>query len=226
MTNQPTVTLLELGLSARPAAIVEGFAAAPALWRDQALGSGYEARGDFYPGPRKHVDPGYFSDVGGRLGAVMRSVFGCSQSLKVDRALYSIVDTPPKDLSLAQRIPHFDDSSDHAFAMVHYLSHTPFGGTAFYRHKSTGLSQIPAQRHAEYLQALTRDLDIHGEPEPSYIAGSTAIFEQTGQVDFSYNRAVIYHGNQLHCPMILENLEHVSDPFRGRLTIAVFFRAM
>lgn len=225
MNSHSTIEVLNLGADVRPVAIVDGFSAMPDYWCKQALGKGYEFRGDFYPGHRKHVDSSYFNDVGGRLGAVMRSVFGCTKSLKVDRALYSIVMTAPHHLSLAQRIPHFDDSSGHAFAMVHYLSRSTFGGTAFYRHKSTGLSQISSARHGDYLHALTRDFEVHGEPSPAYIDGSTALFEQTGQAGFLYNRAVIYHGNQLHCPVILDDVDHSGDPSRGRLTIAAFFRA-
>lgn len=225
MTNQPTVDLLDLGRDVPPAVTVDGFAQSPETWRAEALDEGYEFRGDFYPGRRKHVSARYFDDVGGRLGAIMRSVFGCRTSLKVDRALYSIVSTAPDDLSLAQRIPHFDDSADNAFALVHYLSHDVFGGTAFYRHKSTGLAQITSIRHASYLEELAEDLNVLGEPGPAYIAETTAIFDQIGTADFAYNRAVIYHGNQLHCPVVPLHIMHPDEPATGRLTIAAFFRA-
>lgn len=226
MNSRRTIEVLELGPGIRPVAIIDGFADLPDHWCGQARGNGYESMGDFYPGQRRHVGSGYFNDVGARLGTVMRSVFGCTRSLKVDRALYSIVQTAPADLSLAQRVPHFDDSSSHAFALVHYLSRNDFGGTAFYRHKSTGLSQIPPTLHGRYLEALRRDFDVHGEPAPGYIDGSTALFEKIGVVDYLYNRAVIYHGNQLHCPIVLENAEHSGNPSCGRLTIAAFFRAI
>lgn len=225
MTNPPTIDLLDLGHGVPPAVIVDGFAQSPETWRDEALGEGYELRGDFYPGRRKHVAASYFDDVGGRLGAIMRSVFGCRKSLKVDRALYSIVSTAPENLSLAQRIPHFDDSADNAFALVHYLSHDVFGGTAFYRHKSTGLAQIKSIRHASYWEALAGDLDALGEPGPAYVAETTAIFDQIGCADFASDRAVIYHGNQLHCPVVPLHIMHPDEPAKGRLTIAAFFRA-
>lgn len=225
MTEKPKFALLDLGGGARPVAVIDGFASSPGHWRDCATGQGYEFRGDFYPGQRKHVEAAYFDDVGARLGAIMRTAFGCSKSLKVERTLYSIVDMEAADLSLAQRIPHFDDSAEDAYALVHYLSQGRFGGTAFYRHRSTGMAQIPLQRHAEYLAALKQDFAIHGEPRPAYIENSTAIFEQIGSVDFAYNRAVIYHGNQLHCPLVPDEIRHSHDPVAGRLTIAAFFRA-
>ncbi len=225
MNRQASLEVLDLGADAQPVAIIDGLAASPDTWRERGSGSGYEFRGDFYPGRRKHVDSCYFNDVGGPLGAVMRSIFGCSNFLRVDRALYSIVSTEADDLSLAQRIPHFDDCSNNSFAMVHYLSQGNFGGTGFYRHRSTGLFQVPIARQADYLSALTQDFEIFGKPPSAYINGSTDIFEQAGRVDFRYNRAVIYRGNQLHCPIIPQDLVHPGDPSCGRLTIAVFFRA-
>lgn len=225
MTDSPHIELLELGAGTQPVAVIDGFASSPEHWRNQSLGPGYAARGDFYPGQRRNVDPAYFEDVGKRLGKIMRSAFGCSRSLRVERALYSIVDTNPADLSLAQRIPHFDNSAEDAFALVHYLSLGRYGGTAFYRHRSTGMSQIHASQHAEYLEALGKDFATHGEPRPSYIDGSTAIFEQIGRVDFANNRAAIYRANQLHCPIVPNDVQHLRGPTGGRLTIAVFFRA-
>lgn len=225
MADIPCIDLLDLGADTQPVAVVDGFSTSPEHWRIRSLGGGYAIRGDFYPGLRRNVDPAYFEDVGVRLGKIVRSAFGCSRSLRVERALYSIVDTNPADLSLAQRIPHFDNSAEDAFALVHYLSQASYGGTAFYRHRSTGMAQIHASRHSEYLDALRRDFTAHGEPRPGYIDGSTAIFELIGCADFAYNRAAIYRANQLHCPIVPVGMQHPHDPVGGRLTIAAFFRA-
>ncbi|MBU2587237.1 MAG: hypothetical protein KJ872_03905 [Alphaproteobacteria bacterium] len=225
MTVRPSVEVIELPGADCPIAIVDGFAAAPERWRDQAVGDGYDYRGDFYPGQRKPVDPAYFGDIGQRLGLIMRSVFGCEKSLRVDRALYSLVSTAPDQLSLAQRIPHIDDVAPGSYAMVHYLAHTPFGGTAFYRHLSTGFAQIAAEQHRQYMEALEVDLDANGRPAPGYIAGDTPAFSQIGKVDFVYNRAVIYPGNLLHCSIVSTAVNHPGDPLTGRLTIAGFFHA-
>ncbi|PKP94740.1 MAG: hypothetical protein CVT75_03965 [Alphaproteobacteria bacterium HGW-Alphaproteobacteria-14] len=217
--------VIELPGADCPVAIVDGLAATPERWREQAVGGDYAHRGDFYPGQRKPVDPAYFQDIGQRLGAIMRSVFGCRNSLKVDRALYSIVSTQPDQLSLAQCIPHIDDVAPGSYAMVHYLAHTAFGGTAFYRQRSTGFAQVAAAQHRTYLAALESDLAAHGRPAPGYIQGDTLAFAQIGSVDFAYNRAVIYPGNLLHCSIARPDVGHPDDPLAGRLTIAGFFHA-
>ncbi|MFA6220261.1 MAG: DUF6445 family protein [Erythrobacter sp.] len=225
MAAKPSIEVLSIGDDCRPIAIVDGLAQAPHRWRDEAVGDGYAYRGDFYPGRRRPVGPAYFGDTGKRLGAVMRSVFGCTRSLSVDRALYSIVSTDPADLALAQRVPHIDDCAPDSYAMVHYLSHGAFGGTAFFRHRRSGLAQVPAERHAEYIDALDADLAMGGEPAPGYIDGTTALFEQLSSVEFAYNRAVIYRGNLLHCSIVPPGIDHPDDAATGRLTIAAFFRA-
>jgi hypothetical protein len=46
-----------------------------------------------------------------------------------------------------------------------------------------------------------------------------------GSVDFAYNRAVIYPGNQLHCSIVPAGVAHPGNPLTGRLTIAGFFHA-
>ena len=225
MSNPPAIGILELGEEQCPVAVIDGFARHPDRWRDEAQGGDYAFRGDFYPGRRKHVGADYFADVGMRLGAILQSVFGCSKSLHVERALYSIVSLDPSSLSLAQRFPHIDDLAPHAFAMVHYLSQRPFGGTAFYRHRKTGYSRISQARHPEYLAALERDLAADAGNSAGYIQGHTDAFEQIGHVDFAYNRAVIYPGNLLHCSIVPPAIEHPDDPLQGRLTIAGFFNA-
>lgn len=225
MPPEPQTQVIAPGPGLGPIAVIDGFATHPDHWRTQAMGPGYDWRGDFYPGRRRHADRAYFSDIGTRLGTVMQTVFGCRRALKVDRALYSVVSTDGQDLALAQRIPHIDDSSPHAFALVHYLSRGSFGGTAFYRHRETGLAQIPEGRRGEYLAALDHGFSRHGELEGGYIDGSTEMFEQLCTVPFVFNRAVIYHGNLLHCPVVPATIDHPDDPATGRLTIAAFFRA-
>lgn len=223
--GQPAIELLELGEEQYPVVVIDNFAGSADRWRDEAAGEGFAFRGDYYPGKRRPVGPDYFADVGRRLGSVLRTVYGCTRTLKVDRALYSIVSTRPDQLSLAQRIPHIDDVSANAFAMVHYLSDAPFGGTAFYRHRSTGLARISADRHQDYLSALETDLADHGAPAAAYVSASTAVFEQIGSVAFAYNRAVIYPGNLLHCSIVPQHIDHPDNPRKGRLTIAAFFVA-
>lgn len=224
-STRPSIEIIDLGEDAGPITVVDRFSGEPDRWREGAFAAAYAARGDYYPGRRMPVDPAYFKQLGPRLGSIVQMVYHRRRAMRIHRGLYSIVSTPPHALSLAQRIPHIDDIADGRFAMIHYLSTKPFGGTAFFRHRSTGFARIPPARHHRYLAALERDFAQHGIPEADYIAGDTPLFERIGKVDFAYDRAVIYPGNLLHCSIAATGIDHPDDPAGGRLTIASFFSA-
>lgn len=224
-STRPSIEIIDLGEDAGPITVVDRFSGDPDRWRSLAEGTNYAERGDFYPGRRMPVDPAYFEELGPRLGSILQTVYHRRRALRIHRGLYSIVSTPPQALSLAQRIPHIDDIADGRFAMVHYLSTKPFGGTAFFRHRATGYCRIAPARHGIYLAALEHDLARQGSPEAGYIAGDTPLFEQIGKVDFADDRAVIYPGNLLHCSIAAGGIDHPDDPASGRLTIASFFSA-
>lgn len=195
-----------------------------ALVRD-ATSREYQVLGEFYPGVRAHAPKAYFESLGPLLGKVMREVFGYRQELKLVRALYSLVTTPPGELSLAQCLPHVDTVDDGMIAMLHFLTREDFGGTSFYRHRTTGFETIDRQRHRTYLDALSADLDRHGQPAPGYIAGDTAIFERIAYFPPVHNRALIYRSGLLHCAAVDPRAPLSPDPQAGRLTIASFMAA-
>ncbi|OGS49468.1 MAG: hypothetical protein A3J40_00100 [Erythrobacter sp. RIFCSPHIGHO2_12_FULL_63_10] len=225
MARQRRIEIREIGAEGALAVIVDEFATDPGRWRNEASGREYRSMGDFYPGGRTAVPADYFSDVGPVLGEIFRNVFACTGRMSIQRALYSIASTPREELGLAQRIPHFDETAPGHYAMVHYLSPEDLGGTAFYRHRSTGFESVSVERHRTYLGRLNDDFQAHGEPAPAYICGDTPLFEQTALVEHRYNRAVIYPASLLHCSQLRQGVALDPDPLCGRLTIAAFMLA-
>lgn len=225
MEWQPKIDVQHIGDEGHAVVVVDNFARNPERCRADALQADYQPLGDYYPGRRAHVHQAYFADVGPLLGTIFRNVFACQEKMSVDRALYSVVSTPPERLSLAQRVPHIDNSAGDRFAMVHYLSHQDYGGTAFYRHKATGFESVTPDRHRAFLDRLEQEFAENGAPEAGYIAGDTPLFTQIASVDHSYNRAVIYAGNLLHCSMIRNDIHLPDNAETGRLTIAAFMLA-
>lgn len=225
MTRQRRIDIRQIGSEGTLVAVVDDFADNPERWRSEAAECDYRAMGDFYPGGRASVSSAYFSDIGAVLGEILRNVFGCTRRMSVQRALYSIASTPPEDLGLAQRIPHFDETAPGHYAMVHYLSLDDLGGTAFYRHRSTGFESVSLERHATYIARLKSDFTNYGEPAADYISGDTQLFEQTGKVEYRYNRAVVYPASLLHCSQLHEGAALNQEPLSGRLTIAGFMLA-
>lgn len=218
------VSAQRCGAELSPVVIVDQFVPEPEALVELAGSAEFADRGEYYPGPRAPAPKSYVTGIAGTLAAVAKNVFGAGHSLEIVRSLFSVATHPPERLSLAQRIPHIDDLDDGALAVVHYLAPPGFGGTAFYRHRSTGFERVTAARHAQFLAALKRDFVSHGEPPPAYINGDTPAFERIFRVEAVFNRAVIYHGNQLHCAELPNDAPLPEGPRDGRLTIATFLK--
>jgi len=219
--NQQRIRVEMVGTEGVPVAVIDDFSPDPEALVEEAVRLTYQPLGAFYPGPRAPVGPAYFKGLNSVIAAVAKQVFGAADRIVCDRALYAISTTPPGDLSLAQRIPHIDNTEPGKLAIVHYLSRTDLGGTAFYRHRSTDFERITPDRHRAYLDALRADITAHGEPPAAYIEGDTALFEQTAAFEPAFNRALIYPGNLLHCAC-LAGRALSPDPRVGRLTVASF----
>ena len=222
--HRPAIRVERIGIEAEPIVVVDGFSPHPDRLVAEAAALDFTAMGEFYPGVRAKVSPLYFDGVGPLVASALRNVFGYQQNVRVDRALYSLVTATPQNLTLAQRIPHVDSVDDGMIAILHYLTPGDLGGTAFYRHRSTGFETVDADRHAAYLSALHADIAQHGEPPPAYISGDTEIFERTALFAPAYNRALIYRSSLLHCADVTGDARS-ADVRAGRLTVASFLFA-
>ena len=137
---------------------------------------------------------------------------------------YSIVTTPPTQLKLLQRIPHFDTTEKHALAAVHYLFQGDQGGTAFYRHRKTGFECIDESRTPDYYRSLESENNGPHLPKTTdgYIQGDTPLFEQIAQQPGVFNRLIVYRRHLLHSGMITRHTSLSANPRVGRLTISSF----
>lgn len=149
-------------------------------------------------------------------------VFELSRAPRFREAFLSLVTTAPKDLTLIQRLPHFDGLEPERLAVLVYLSPGHSDGTAFYRHRATGLESVNQENFAAFEAQLSADLALHGEPPSGYIYRDTAIYEQTAIYEGLYNRALIYRGNALHCAHLSPDFVADLDPVTGRLTLNLF----
>ncbi len=82
---------------------------------------------------------------------------------------FSIVTTPPQRLLPIQCFPHVDGTNPRQIGMMLYLNGTPdHGGTAFYRHRSTGLEALTDTDWPGYRAALEGEIARTGLPRPAY----------------------------------------------------------
>lgn len=219
---QKPLRVERIGNERQPVVIVDNFAPEPDRVRAAALDLSYRQVDGNYPGIRANVPPSYFEGLGAVLVPAIRGLFGSQRRANFVGAYYSLATTAPGELALQQRIPHIDRPETNQLAIVHYLSHEDQGGTAFYRHRSTGYETITTARHADYIAALEADFARHGEPPPSYISGDTDLFERVLAVEPLYNRAIIFRCCLLHCACLPNDGGLPVAPASGRLTAVSF----
>ncbi|MES2043187.1 MAG: DUF6445 family protein [Pseudomonadota bacterium] len=224
VTTNWDMHVARFGSEGQPVVVIDGFAPDPRRFTEDAAFLAFRPIGEHYPGLRAVVAPVMLRDLLGALEPVVAETFGIAAFEVID-AFYSLVTTPPSALAPIQRLPHFDGVEDGQLALLHYLSPEPRGGTAFYRHRATGFESVDAARLGAYRTALDADLRRVGLPDPAYIAGDTALFEQVARFDAVFNRAILYRSNTLHCADIPEDMTLSADPATGRLTVNTFLGA-
>lgn len=217
------ICVARIGDEGQPVAVIEAFFPSPDTLRQAAQATPFSEGLNRYPGIRAPLPDGYWSESQIRLcRAIIAQVFNLSGTLTLLDSSFSMVTTPAASLSPDQRIPHADAFSARHVALVHYLALGHCGGTAFYRHRSTGLQTISAHNRSRYFDAVQAELARDGPPPACYIQGDTDLFEQIYAVEGRFNRAVLYRGQQLHSGVIPPAMPLLPDPATARLTITAF----
>jgi hypothetical protein len=223
MPATQAITLNFVGHEQVPVIILDNFMPAPQQLVDDAAMLAFQPIGPYYPGVRAPVPMLLIQHfMSGALEALIASTFGLAGPCDVLESYYSLVTTPPQRLAPIQRLPHFDSVEPERLALLQYLSPIAQGGTAFFRHRTTGYERITALRMADYSKALEADIKIHGLPPARYIAGDTPLFKQIGHIEARFNRAILYPGNLLHCADIPADMQLSANPSIGRLTVNTF----
>lgn len=177
-----------------------------------------------YPGIRASLGDNASESLISVLSPMLSEAFGTAKGRWSMQAWYSIVTTPRAELLPIQRLPHVDGTDPNQIAMMLYLHRTPHGGTAFFRHKSTGLEALTDESFPRYKAALEQDVTQAGLPQPAYVTDGQPLFERTYMSQGHFNQAVFYRGNILHSGVIDNDAPLSADPREGRLTINAFLR--
>ncbi len=183
-----------------------------------------------YPGVRRMIGPAdkqahaYVMKSCEQAAPFIGGGFGVS-SFDLTEASFSVVSTPPSALQPVQRVPHFDSPDQNLLAMLHYLRVPEGSGTAFYRHRSTGIERVSNDNHGELAASANREL-TDSPPGPGYFSGSGTFFEQIFSVEAVPDRLIIYHGSLLHSGVIPSGMTFSADPREGRLTANFFIRGV
>lgn len=177
-----------------------------------------------YPGVRAPLDQGASRAWADVLSPLLSQAFGEPTGTWSMQGWYSIVTRAPGDLAPIQRLPHVDGTDPRQVAMMLYLHRTGHGGTAFFRHRSTGLEALSAADWPRYKAALEGEIAAGGLPPAAYVTDGAPHFERIHASEGAFNQAVFYRGNLLHSGVIDNAAPLSPDPRAGRLTINAFFR--
>ncbi|RGP41244.1 Tryptophan 7-halogenase [Altererythrobacter insulae] len=177
-----------------------------------------------YPGIRASLSDSPKKRLTEQLSPLLSDAFEMRQGTWSIMAWYSLVTSPPSGLLPIQRLPHVDGTDPNQIAMMLYLHETDHGGTAFFRHRSTGLEALTQETYPRYRDTLQAEVEKTGMPPARYVTDGAPLFEVTHNVAGNFNEAVFYRGNILHSGVIENDVPLPSDPCKGRLTLNAFLR--
>jgi hypothetical protein len=217
------VEKLAIGRERAPLLVIDNFVADPDRLVKKAATAQFTPGGRFYPGIRAKAPPSYEHFLATRLQPLFSEYFGLAcRSFRLTMCHYSLVTTPPEQLSLLQCLPHVDSLAPEGLATIHYLFKGTLGGTAFYRHRATGYEYLDDVRGPLYSRALEAECAGPTRPASEYINGDTALFEQVGRAEGVFNRMLVYRRNSLHSGAIDRAFVPDPNPRTGRLSINSF----
>lgn len=182
-------------------------------------------RKTYYPGVRAPMPKEVAVAILQGVYRQLYSLYGIppQRRLKPTGAMFSLIASAPDKLSHLQRIPHFDTSNPHFFALLLYLNPGFHGSTGFFRHKGTGFERVDESRIGTYFSVAEQFLQKQQGPSSGYVTESRDDFDLFHQVDYRQHRMVIYPGNLLHSILVDEGTDIDPNPESGRLTANLFF---
>lgn len=184
--------------------------------------------GNYYPGVRRKIseaDEKAYAYVLATCNAAAPFIgggFGV-KGFDLVEASFSVVTLAPGELEPPQKAPHFDSPEQNIFALLHYLRVPDESGTAFFRHRGTGIERV-TNGNVGFFVARARAEASALPPDAGYMHGSDRFYEQIAVVEAVPDRVVIYHGSLLHSGIIPAGMVFSADPREGRLTANFFLR--
>jgi hypothetical protein len=217
------ISKFAIGSEGAPLLVIDNAVAAPEKLVNKATRNRFSVQGAYFPGIRTRAPASYEHFLEALLRPMAREHFGMEPGrFQFPMCHYSLVTQAPEKLLFLQRVPHIDSVAGNGLATVHYLFRGDWGGTAFYRHRSTGYEYIDEARQDAYYRRLQQESQGADAPGPGYIGEDTALFKRIGQVDGVFNRIAIYRRNSLHSGTIDNAQVPPADPLNGRLSINSF----
>jgi hypothetical protein len=216
--------VVEIGSHRQPVVVIDDAIERAEGLVDAAADTAFAPVPGYYPGIRAHAPPGYAEALGELLTPILQRAFSAPEArIEIDFSSFSLVTTRPSQLAPMQGLPHVDTDDPDYIAVLHYLCPAGAGGTAFYRHRRTGIDMTTTPEQLSVLiDALKEDVMAGRAPIDCYLTESSGMFERIAAFDIAFNRMLIYRGACLHSGVIPPGFQFSADPRRGRLTANTF----
>ena len=182
----------------------------------------YNDNSTYYPGVHVQAPPSYSDFLFVQLATVIKDTFKLPPKyISKIESDFSICNLPESELSVKQTIPHYDAVGNTVLAAILYLCDEPFGGTAFYRHKSTGIERATRFNVEELGEHIVAELKA--TPKPYKYPNINSDYEKIFEVKPKFNRLAIYRGNVLHSGIVTPHC-FAPETYGERLTVRTFIR--
>ncbi|WP_374013114.1 DUF6445 family protein [Pseudoxanthomonas koreensis] len=224
LNPQMRIERRSLGNEGAPLLVIDNLLSDPERLVRKAARSQFVPEGSMFPGIRTRAPATYPVMLEQVVRPLLEEHFGLPRDagFRFPMCHYSLVTTPPGQLAFLQRVPHIDSHDSNGLATVHYLFRGNWGGTAFYRHRSTGFESVDHARRVPYFSRLEEESRTPDAPVDGYIGIDTPLYERIDQVEGVFNRLVVYRRNSLHSGAIDNGNVPPPDPTTGRLSINSF----
>lgn len=177
-----------------------------------------------YPGIRSPIPKGL---VVGYLKPLMKALYGIykfpdtAEPAPKDN-YFSLITTMPNDVSAMQSWPHFDTPNPNLIAVIHYLDKRSHGGTAFFKHKKSGLERIDNSNKDYFYQCADDYFQLKNTNTFSYCNEHHSEFSCYQKIEYKPNRLIVFPGQLLHSTLVDLNTDLDPNPASGRLTANMF----
>ncbi|EGF91517.1 histidyl-tRNA synthetase, class IIA [Asticcacaulis biprosthecium C19] len=222
---QAQVKLRRVGREGQPLLVIDDVVLEPETLVAMAADAPFAPpTGTYYPGLNAPLPRTYLETLLPVLRPSFERAFGIAHDTPlVANGFFALATHRLEDFGPWQKIPHYDQLRPDHLAMVHYLCPGQAGGTAFFRHRTTGFESVDLDRREVYLGTVQAELDRDGDLLTGYTGPQTPNFEITDSVEIRFNRLVLYRSNVLHCALF-DGAKLEADVHTGRLTANSFFR--
>lgn len=211
-----------IGAEREPLLVVDDLWSEPGALADLAARAAYDVAKGSYPGLRTAAPEAYSEAIWAGLGAWLRTAFAIPEATPTRlSSFYSVVTQRGESLRPVQRIPHTDMYGPCDLTLVHYLCGPEFGGTAFFRHRSTGFEAITYERRSAYEARINTEMNAL-PLAAAYADEGHPLFDKLGVIHARFNRLVAFRSRLLHSPAVAGDGSLPTDPAKGRLTVTAF----